>query len=117
MNGNGRKPQKKNSLALFRKFQREDNQPVAKGDGISGEGDWRAPGSTGPSVKGTRKDGSPWQLWNVTIRPAQGEDRVLVAVPTDALDAVLRIVRGGDNAATDGEGGHASPSAQPALPF
>jgi len=26
-------------------------------------------------------------------------------------------VRGGDNAATDGEGGHASPSAQPALPF
>ena len=70
-----------------------------------------------PSVKGTRKDGSPWQLWNVTIRPAQGEDRVLVAVPTDALDAVLRIVRGGDNAASDGEGGHASPSAHPALPF
>ena len=86
--------QRSNELALWRKFDREGKQPVAKGTGVIGIGDWKLAGSMWPSKRGKKADGSPWQVWNVSLQPAQGETRKLVAVPSDLVDRVLALVNG-----------------------
>jgi len=95
MNDNDR-----NRLTLFRRFDRTDRQPVAKGDGLVGENDYRLSGSMWPSRKGQRKDGTPWQMWSVSLGPAQGETRKLVAVPPHLVERVLDMI-----ASDGGEGG------------
>lgn len=90
------KNQRRNEIALWRKFDRMEKQPAARGDGLVGENDFKISGSLWPSKKGQRKDGSPWQMWNLSLRPAQGETRKLVAVPSDLLDRVLALIREAD---------------------
>ena len=86
--------QRSNELALWRKFDREEKHPVAKGTGLIGIGDWKLAGSMWPSKSGKKADGSPWQVWNVSLQPAQGETRKLVAVPSDLVDKVLALING-----------------------
>ncbi len=83
----------RNRISLWRKFDAGEGQPVAKGDGLVGENDYRICGSMWPSRKGTNAKG-PWQVWNVSLRPAQGETRKLVAVPPELLDRVLALIDG-----------------------
>lgn len=81
----------RNRISLWRKFDRTEKQPVAKGDGLIGENDFRITGSMWQSRKGESAKG-PWQVWNITFQPAQGETRKLVAVPEDILPKVLELI-------------------------
>ena len=83
----------RNRLSLWRRFGATADQPQAKGDGYVGENDFHICGSMWPSRKGTNAKG-PWQVWKVTLQPAQGETRKLVAVPPELLGRVMAIVNG-----------------------
>ena len=110
----------RNRISLWRKFDREDKQPVAKGDGLIGENDFKVTGSMWPSRKGKRNDGRPWQVWDVSLRPAQGETRRLVAVPPELFGRVLAIITGANgDPATPGvpEPPESIAPAQDDLPF
>ena len=83
-----------NELSLWRKFDRDERHLVAKGTGLIGIGEYKLAGSMWPSRSGKTSDGKPWQVWNVSLQPAQGETRKLVAVPSDLVDKVLALING-----------------------
>ncbi len=95
----------RNKISLWRRFGAEPGKPQARGDGYVGENDFHIHGSMWPSRKGQNAKG-PWQVWNVSLQPAQDETRRLVAVPPELLDEVLRLV----------EGARGGPPDVPALP-
>jgi hypothetical protein len=105
----------RNRISLWRKFDAGEKQPIAKGDGLVGENDYRICGSMWPSRKGEGAKG-PWQVWSVSLRPAQGETRKLVAVPPEMLDRVLALIRGGDASAQTPAAGSAPAPATPPQP-
>ena len=86
--------QKKNQISLWRKFDRLDNQPVAKGNGVIGENDFVAEASLWPSKKGQSASGKNWQVWNLSVRAHKDEERKLVAVPAAMLEKVLAMING-----------------------
>ena len=94
----------RNRITLWRKFDRAETQPVARGDGLIGENDFKITGSMWPSRKGAEKDGTPWQMWSVSLKPAQGETRRLVAVPPELVEKVFDLI-----AATSEAGYSATP--------
>lgn len=84
----------RNRISLWRKYDAGERKPVAKGDGLVGENDYRICGTMWPSRKGEGAKG-PWQVWSLSLAPAQGETRKLVAVPPELLGQVMALVSGG----------------------
>lgn len=99
----------RNRISLWRDFKATGNRPFAKGNGLVGENDFRIRAAMWPSRKGENANG-PWQVWNVSLEPVNGETRKLVAVPEDKYDAVMRLLA--DGASTPPDDGDAGGGAQ-----